>query len=250
MCQTTLLRTKGPRAVSMALAGAMAVAIATPATAAPGLGDEVYSATVEPGEVELEARYGSLSGGDAAGESNFRLEAGYGLTGHVRVATVAEFEREPADRSHLTHVGFESVVNVARVGGIDIALYGEYELGFHGESDGIEAKLLLERRTRCWDLRLNLIAEKPLDSQVATELEYAASADVAVAEGARLGVSGWGELGGFSHFAPYAEHYLGPIAKFHLRHSRLRIETGYLFALAKAHEETNGQWRLNLELEI
>jgi len=239
-----------PRRLLTAI-GALALGIAAaPALAAPGIGEEVYGATVEPGEVELEARFGQLAGGDAGGENNFRLEAGYGVNGHLRVATVAEFEREAPDSSHLTHVGIEAVYNLARVGGIDVAAYGEYEQGFHGDSDGLEAKLLLERRTRLWDLRLNLIAEKPLDAAESVELGYAASADVAVADGARLGVTAFGELGGFRHFLPYAEHYVGPIATFRVRPAHLRAETGYLFAFGKAHDETCGQWRLNLEFEL
>jgi hypothetical protein len=229
----------------------MALAVAAdPALAAPGIGEEVYGATVEPGEIELEARFGQLAGGDAGGANNFRLEAAYGVNGHLRVATVAEFEREAGESSRLTHVGVEAVYNLARVGGIDVAVYGEYEQGFHGDSDGLEAKLLLERRTRRWDLRLNLIAEKPLDATEPVELGYAASADLAVADSARLGVTAFGELGGFRHFLPYAEHYLGPTAKFHVRPAHLRIETGYLFALSKAREDTSGQWRLNLEFEL
>jgi hypothetical protein len=235
---------------SAGLAAIVALGVASPALAAPGIGEEVYGATVEPGEIELEARFGQLAGGDADGENNFRLEAGYGVSGHLRVATVAEFERAPGDNSQLTHAGIEAVYHVARIGGVDIAAYGEYELGFHGESDGLEAKLLVERRARLWDLRLNLIAEKPLDSTEPVELGYAASADVAVASGTRLGVTAFGEMGGFRRFLPYAEHYLGPTAKFHIHPAHLKIETGYLFALGKAREETDGQWRLNLEFEL
>ena len=55
----------------------------------------------------------------------------------------------------------EAVYALGRLGGIDVAVYGEYELGFRG-ADAIETKLLLQRRTGRWDLRLNLVAEKPL----------------------------------------------------------------------------------------
>lgn len=231
------------------IAGALAAA--TPALAAPGLGEEVYGATVEPKEIELEIRSGILAGGADAGENNFRLEAGYGVNGHLRVATVLEFEKEPGQSRKAEALGFEAVYNVARIGGIDVALYGEYEFGFLGP-DAVETKLLLERRTRLWDLRFNLIAEKPLDSTAPTEFGYATSADVSVTDNVRLGVTAFGELGTVHHFAPYAEHFVGPTAKFKfpLGDHRLKVETGYLFAVGKAREDTDGQFRLNLELEL
>ena len=236
-------------------AGLFALAVlaqTAPALAAPGNGEEVYAATVEPKELEIETRYGVLAGGPSAGEDNFRLEAGYGVSGHLRLAVVGEFEKEAGASHQLTHAGFEAVANVARIGGIDVAVYAEYELGFHGEPDGVEAKLLLERRTRLWDLRFNLIAEKPLDSTLPTEFGYATSADVSVAENLRLGVTAFGELGTVHHLVPYAEHYVGPTVKFRIPGiaGRVNVETGYLFAVGKAREDASGQFRLNLELEL
>lgn len=237
---------------SIVLAAVAGLALASPALAAPGLGDEVYGATVEPGEFELEARYGVLAGGADSGEDNFRLEAGYGVNGHLRLAVVGEFEKEPGSSRKAEAVGFEAVYNLARIGGIDVAAYGEVELGFNGNPGAVEAKLLLERRTRLWDLRFNLIAEKPLDSTVPTEFGYATSADVAVADNVRLGVTAFGELGTGRGLFPYAEHFVGPSAKFRvpLAGHKLKIETGYLFAVAKARDDTKGQLRLNLELEL
>ena len=56
-------------AVLSAFTCASALTISSPAQAAPGLGQEVYGATVEEGEVELESRYDRLTGGPSAGES-------------------------------------------------------------------------------------------------------------------------------------------------------------------------------------
>ncbi|MDE2405706.1 MAG: hypothetical protein KGM17_13645 [Sphingomonadales bacterium] len=240
------------RRAAVAFAAACGIGAASPAIAAPGLGDEVYAATVEPGELELESRYGVLAGGPASGEDNFRLEAGYGVNGHLRIAVVGEFEKEAGSSRKATHAGIEAVYHLGRIGGIDIAAYGEYELGFHGDADGVEAKLLLQRRTRLWDLRFNLIAEKPLDSSEPTEFAYATSADVAMADKVRLGVAAFGDLGTGRRLFPYAEHYIGPNAKFRLPLAghNLRIETGYLFAVARARDDADGQFRLNLEIEL
>lgn len=235
-----------------ALAGAVSIAtMPTVAYAAPGLGEEIYGATVEPGEVEVETRYGVLTGGPDAGEDNFRLEVGYGITGHTRLAVVTEFEKEPGDPRKLEAVGFEVVQNIGRIGPIDVGLYGEYEAVTNG-TDQAETKLLLEYRNRLTDVRFNLIAAKPLASGAPVELAYATSADVSVAEKLRLGVAAFGNLGTFSRFAPYGEHFLGPIAKLRIDSlgKPLKIETGYLFALGAAKADAKGMFRLNVELEL
>lgn len=236
----------------IALAGAFAAGLAaTPALAAPGLGDEVYGATVEPGEIELEARSGILVDGPDAGENNFRLEAGYGISGHTRIALVAEFEKEPGASRKLEAVSIEAIQNVARIGGVDLALYGEYE-AVRGGTDELEGKLLLEWRGRTTDVRLNLIAGKELASGAKVELGYAASADVAVASGVRAGLAAFGGLGTFDDFAPRDEHFIGPNFKFRTDAlgKPLKIETGYLFALGAAKDDAKGMFRLNLELEL
>lgn len=221
------------------------------AHAAPGLGDEVYGATVEPGEVEIETRYGVLTGGPDAGEDNFRLEVGYGITGHTRIAAVAEFEKDAGADRKLEAVSIEAIQNVARLGPIDVAVYGEYEAVRDG-TDQLEGKLLLEWRGRSADLRLNLIAGKELASGAKVELGYAASADIAVTKGVRAGLAAFGGLGTFDDFAPRDEHFVGPNLKFRTDAlgKPLKIETGYLFALGAAKDDADGMFRLNLELEL
>ena len=221
------------------------------AHAAPGLGDEVYGATVEPHEIEIETRYGILAGGPDAGEDNFRLEVAYGITGHTRIAALAEFEREPGSARKLEAISFEVVQNVARIGPIDVALYGEFEAVIGG-TDKAEGKLLLEYRDRITDVRFNLKAAKPLQAGAPVELGYAASADVSVADNLRLGVAAFGDLGTFGRFAPYAEHFAGPNAKFRINGLGvpLKVETGYLFAFGAAKADAKGMFRLNLEVEL
>ncbi len=125
-----------------------------------------------------------------------------------------EFEKDPGATNQLTHAGIEAVYNLARIGGIDVAAYGEYELGFHGDPDGVEAKLLLERRTQNWDLRFNLVAEKPLDSTQQTAFGYAASADFAVGRDVRLGATAFGDYAaGSNHVLPTggSGRFTGPL---------------------------------------
>ena len=241
---------KHAAAAAAVLAG---LALSTPALAAPGLGAEIYGATVDKGELEVEARYGRLGGGPDDGEDVIKLEAGYGVTDRLRVAVQGEFEREPGGPRRAEAMGIEAVYALGKLGGIDVAIYGEYEIGFNGNSDAVETKLLLQRKTGAWDLRLNLIAEKPLVSGAPVELGYAASVDAAVLGEARLGVQAFGALGTFSHFAPREEHFIGPVAKFEiggLGVEEVGLQVGYLFALGKARDDTKGQFKVNLELEF
>lgn len=233
-----------------ALAAAAALIPGT-AFAAPGLGDEVYGATVEKGEPEIEARYGRLSGGPDSGEDTLKLEAAYGVTQNLRLAVVGEFEKEPGAVRRAEAAGIEAIYALGHAGGFDFAVYGEYEVGFHGNSDAVETKLLIERRQGPWDMRLNLIGEKPLNGDP-VELGYAAAVDHAVGEDTRIGVQAYGELGTFHRLAPRAEHFIGPVARFEIEGlgPEIGIEAGYLFALGAARDDTDGQFRLKLEVEF
>jgi len=228
-----------------------AMVLASPAYAAPGMGSEVYGATVEKGEVEVEARYGALAGGPDDGEDVLKLELAYAPTEKLRLATVVELEKEPGEHRKAEALSFEAIYELGRAGGIDFALYGEYETVFHGP-DKMEAKLLMQRKTGPWDLRLNLIAEKELEGGEPLEFEYAASADVEIFDEVRFGAQAYGELGSSRHFLPHAEHFLGPVAKFEVEGlgPELEIEAGYLFAIDKAKDDTDGQFRLKLGIEF
>lgn len=234
--------------------------MATAAHAAPGLGDEVYGATVESGETEFEARYGQLDSGADDGEDNARFEVERGITNRLALAAVVELERDPGGTRRATHLGFEAIYHLGRVAGIDVAAYQELELGLNGDSYGSETKLLLQKRAGKWDLRFNLVGEKPFDTSAPLEFGYAASADVAVSQRFRLGITGFGDLGTIHDFGPSSEHFLGPVAKVRMLkldpdgdgddHGGLTLEAGYLFAIGATNHQTNGQFRLNLEWEM
>lgn len=233
------------------LAAALAGATTAPAYAAPGMGDEVYGASVEEGEVEIEARYGALAGGPEDGEDVAKIELAYAPTDKLRLALIGEIEKEPGESREFEALGFEAIYELGSLGPIDFALYGEYEVVFD-HADKIETKLLMQHRSGPWDFRLNLIAEKELESGEKIELEYAASADVETFGELRLGVQAYGQLGTFSKFLPRAEHFIGPVAKIEVEGlgPELEIEAGYLFAVGEAKDETDGQFRLVLGIEF
>lgn len=239
--------------IVLAAAAAASAAVAPGvAHAAPGLGGEVYAAEVEAGELEFEAIYGELDGGEEDGESVLKLEAAYGVSDRLKLALTGEIEKEPGETREFEAVGFEAIYELGQLGGITFGLYGEYEVVFEG-SDKVEGKLLMQREEGPLDLRFNLIAEKELAGDEVVELEYAASADVEAIGELRLGLMAFGELGTFKDFLPHAEHFVGPVAKIEIEGlgPELEIEAGYLFAFGEARDEgTDGQFRLMLEVEF
>ncbi len=241
-----------PAPLRALLIAAPLLVLASPALAAPGLGDEVYGATYQKGTSEFEARYGALNGGWDSGEEALKLEAAHVPLKNLRVAAQVEIEREPGGQRHVTEASVEVVYTLGRAAGIDFAVYGEYAKGFRGGPDALEAKLILERRSGPFDARLNLVAERPLVSGERIALSYAASADMQVVGDVRAGVAAFGDLGTFHRFAPRAEHFLGPIVKGEVEAlgPELEIEAGYLFPLAAARDNSRGQFRLIVSLEF
>jgi len=240
------------RLVRLWALAALAVLAPVVAHAAPGVGDEIYGATVDKGKVEAEVIYGALGGGPADGEDALKIELAYAPTSRVRVTTQMKFEREPGDKRTARELGFEAQYALGRVAGIDVALYGEYAIGLNGERDAAEGKLLLQKRSGTFDARLNLIAEKSLAAGENVEFGYAASADVAVAGEVRAGVAAFGELGTVHRLFPRAEHYAGPIVKGEIEGlgPEIELQAGYLFPISKARDDTKGQFRLTLEVEM
>ena len=224
--------------------------IASPAVAGE-LTTKVYGATLEPGTTEIETRIGRMTGGEAAGTTGLLFEIAHHFSDRFYAGVETEFERAPGARLELGAVALESIVTLGRIKslGIDVAVLGELESVRRGP-DVIAGKLLLEKRVRDFDARLNLAVEKPHGKTV--ELGYAASADVEVAEELRVGAVALGELGSFRNFTTRGGHFAGPVIKYEfekLAGGEFGIETGYLFALGKARHETDGQIRLLLEFE-
>ena len=233
---------------------ACAIAFAFASVAAPALAEpsgEISSPVVVKGETEFEAIYGRLSGGPDSSEDILRLEASHSVSDKLRLAIRTELERAPGGPRELAAVSFEAIYDLGRVGGIDVGLYGEYEAVRSG-TDKLEAKVLLERRAGPFDAKLNLIGAKSLASGTPLEFGYAASADVEAIGELRLGVAAFGGLGSTDRFLSHADHYIGPVVKTEIEGlgPELEIEAGYLFALGKAKDASDGQFRLVLEMEF
>ena len=68
----------------------------------------------------------------------------------------------------------------------------------------------------------------------------------------RLGVQAFGDLGTSRNLLPRAEHFIGPVAKYEIEGlgPEVGLEVGYLFAVAKAKDDADGQLRVALEMEF
>ena len=240
---------------AMFAAALAAVLVPGVAHAEAGLGDKVYGATVEGGVSEVEARYGRLVGDEADGEDAAVFEFSHGFSDRFYGAVLFEFEREPGEKRELEAIGFEGIAALGHVDAIDmdVAVYGEYE-AVRGGADAVETKLLLQHKRGTFDGRLNLIAEKELESGEPLEFGYAASADWAAIGEFRLGAEAFGGLGTSRDFLSRSGHFAGPTVKTEIEglpgHGELEIEAAYLFALGEARHEADGQARLLLEYEF
>lgn len=237
----------------LVLAALFAVIPAT-ANAAPGLDDVVYGATVEAGKTEVETRYGRLTSGDAAGEDALVVELAHGFSTHFYGATLATFERERGSKRRLETLALEGIFTLGRIRSLDLdtAIYVEAAHGVHGP-DNLETKLLLERNKGRLDTRLNMIAERALQSGAPVEFGYAASADYKVGDDLSLGVEAFGDLGTSDKITTRSEHFVGPAVKLGIDHAgpgELELRAGYLFAVGRAREDARGQLRFGLEYEF
>ena len=232
------------------------IALAMPciANAHPGVGDPVYGATLEDGTTEFEARYGQLTGGSEDRADGLVFEVEHSFSERFAAATLIETSRDPGGQRIVQSASVEVIHTLGHVDALalDVAVYGEYKFGFHGQEDIAEGKILIQHQAGTFDARLNLIAEKPLRASDPFELGYAASADWAVlGDDLRIGVAGFGDLGTISHLGGRQETFLGPEVKteFELGGGELEIEAGWLRAFGAAHDVTSGQARLLVGFE-
>lgn len=246
------------RRVLAMTAAAATLALAGHALAAPGLANRVYSPYVMNGVTEVELRTGRIVGGPEDGDSAAVLELEQGLNDRVSLGLVAEFEDEPGDPRKLDSIGVESVIYLGQIPrtGVDVGLYLEYEQRIHNESGVGEAKLLLARQTGPVQTTMNLIARQPFTDRPgegAMSFGYAAQATVEPMSNLRLGVQAFGDLGDSRSLGGSQQHYLGPMLNWEGRPGGLPFELGleaaYLFPLGAARSESNGQFRLMIEVE-
>jgi len=240
---------------SVGLLGLICSFCAVAAQAAPGSGDKVYGARIEPDVTEVEFRYGRLTDGPADTEDNAVIELSHNFGDRFTLGVLLETEREPGQSRKVESFALEGITKLGHIDALDLdaALYLEFEAVKNG-ADVVEGKLLFQHSRGPFDARFNFKLEHELESGAPVEFGYALSADWAAFGEFRLGAQAFGNLGSTHDFLPRDEHYLGPVIKTEIEHlpgrGELGIEAGYLFALGKSRDETDGQFRLVLEYEF
>jgi hypothetical protein len=242
-----------------AAAGALAGAAGS-ASADPRLDEVVYSPYVENHVLEVETRVAQeLGAGDLANARTGVVEVEAGLNDRASLALVTAFEREPGVSDRLTSVGLEGIYYIGQIPGlgIDAGAYLELAKGFGGESDGLEAKLLLAKTAGRFQGLVNLIVEKPLGAPAGENFAsygYAASVTWRTIGHLRLGMEAFGDLGddhGFLNGQQGA--YVGPQLKWegrpHGAPFEIGVDAGWLAAVGPDRKEARSQVRLNVELE-
>jgi len=224
---------------------ALSASVAAPAFAAPGHGDDVFGVGTEKGEFSASVRHDTLHGDSNAGAGLIVLGTGYGVSERLTLGVTADLVREPQGHYEYAAAGIEAYYELGRAGGVDIGLYATYQ-AVRGDSDGLEARLLLERKSGPLDVRFNLLAIREARRRAPVDFAYAASADLAIAKAMTIGVEAFGELGHGADHPGFDEHFLGPCAKFLIegKGPALDIQLAYLFALGGHHDAADGQLRL------
>ncbi len=230
-----------------AVAIVIAFLAAAPSLAQPGLGQEVDEAEVEKGETEISARFDTLLGKASGGDDALQVEVGHGFSDRFRAEVQGEFTQENASDRRLDSIAMQGIYEVGEAGGFTFALLGQYELAVD-ETDAVETKLLIQRKSDRSDLRLNLVASKELDES-RVNFGYAASAQFAVIDDLSLGVEGFGEFRS-ADGSSGTEHFVGPTTRLSTERfgPELELEAGYLFALGAAKRAADRQLRLALNV--
>jgi hypothetical protein len=224
-------------------AGAVALALAAAGTAQaePGGTSGVSSPTVTRGDSKVEFRAATFDGGALEGDWGYRAQASYTFTDWWRPTLVLRASQPDGESAELRSIGLENVFDFTptRDWPVHLGAQVEYKVGLNGADDGVEFKLLAERRRGPLTARLNLIAERAVDGESdAWTHEYAARAMWRTSDAVSFGLEAFGE--------PEADtHYVGPRAAVRL--GQAIVSLAYLAGVddARAH----GQLRLALEIE-
>jgi hypothetical protein len=152
-------------------------------------------------------------------------ELAYGLTDRWYAGVYADFEqptREGAERFNFVQYRLETIYRL-----IDqsrywpaVGLYLEYVLPReqYEDRDELEFKLLLERRTRDFMIRLNPVFEQELNGGSRVQFGYETGFYWFMKTAIRLGVEGFGNFGPLGSFPTtnFQPHSWGPAVKFKL----------------------------------
>ena len=244
---------------ALALAVGFVFAGVAAASADPRLDETVYSPYVQQHVVEIETRVGQeLGPGDLSGARATIVELEAGINDRASLALVTSIKREPGESDRVTGLGLEGIYYLGQVPrvGVDVGGYLELTKGLGGESDGLEAKLLLAKTQGRFQGLVNLILERPLgapNGEGFSSYGYASSATWRLVGHWRVGAEAFGDLGDDHSFLGRQGAYVGPQVKWEGRPGRLPFEVdldaSWLAPVGLDRHEAKSQARLGLEIE-
>lgn len=246
------------RATPARLLVLLALAAAPLARADPRLDEVVYDPYVQNGIAEFELRGAQALGGPLGGASASVFEQEYGLNDRLSLAAVETVTRGPGQGAAVRGLGIEGIYYLGQVPrvGVDAGLYLEYTKGLGGESDGLEAKLLLAKTAGRFQGLVNLILEEPVGAPRGADFAaygYAVSATWQTWGALRLGAEAFGDFGDDHAFLGRQGAYVGPQLKWEGRLGGLPVDlgvdAGWLAAVGTSRGEAASEARVSLELE-
>jgi hypothetical protein len=208
------------------------------AHAEPGGTTSVSGSSVTRGEAKIEFRTGYFSGGALDGNWAHRAHASYAFADWWRPALILRASQSDSESVELSSIAIETMVDFTATREWPVHFGGQlqYKFGLHGAGDEIEFKLLAERSDGPISIRVNLVAERPIDNDDWTH-EYASRATWRASEVLTLGIEAFGE--------PEADaHYVGPRAG--VRFGDVSVSVGYLAGFDDARAD--GQVRMAFEI--
>jgi hypothetical protein len=225
-----------------------------------GAADYVYTPMVEPGEKEIDFKYGTAKQPDGTRSTATSLGFGYGATDYW--FTELYLKRESEGGEGLTLAEWENKFQLTETGkyAVDIGLITEIEAPINSGKEPWEFKIGPLFQTEFGKLQLNgnvlferKFGSKDADDRHVTEMGYQWQAKYRLQPEFELGLQGLGEMGEWDNWnsANSQIHRVGPavFGKVKLGHRQaLKYNTALLFGTSEA--APNHTFRMQLEYEF
>ena len=225
-----------------------------------GPADYIYTPMVEPGEKELDFKYGSAKQQDGSHTTVSSLGLGYGVNASWFTELYLKSEREAGDG--LTLAEWENKFQLTEAGQypIDLGLIVEIEAPLNNGHEPWEFKIgpLFQRDFGKMQVNGNLLFERKFasndaDETYVTEMSYQWQVKYRLKSEFEFGTQGFGEVGEWNHWekAGAQNHRLGPavFGKVALANKQaIKYNAAYLFGISDA--APNNTFRMQLEYEF